>query len=305
MATALALAAVGTAAAQDAGRSNLVSAEAAYDRGDYAEAVRLWRIAADQGHASAQTNLGIMYANGRGVPKNDTEAVRWYRMAADQGNANAQTILGTMYELGLGVPQNYAEAVRWYRMAADQDLEAAQSILGLMYKDGQGVPQDSVEAYKWLQLSAHQGQSSNYDLIESLLDWMSPDEIAEGERLITSWYRIAAGRGYARAQDIVGGYYYSGEGVPQNYVEAIRWYRLSADQGYQPAQNTLGNMYYFGRGVPQNDVEAYKWYALSVAQGDNLAAYTNSVAGLDRVRSRMTPAQIAEGQRLVAAWRPS
>ena len=69
LATALALASAGTATAQDAGRSNLESAEAAYDRGDYAEAVRWYRMAADQGLADAQFVLGFMYANGQGVPQ--------------------------------------------------------------------------------------------------------------------------------------------------------------------------------------------------------------------------------------------
>ena len=55
---------------------------------DDAEAVRWYRLAADQGHAYAQNNLGAMYANGDGVPEDDAEAVRWYRLAADQGDAD-------------------------------------------------------------------------------------------------------------------------------------------------------------------------------------------------------------------------
>ena len=54
---------------------------------DYAEAVRWHRLAAEQGNASAQNNLGFMYGIGRGVPQDYAEAVRWYRLAAEQGNA--------------------------------------------------------------------------------------------------------------------------------------------------------------------------------------------------------------------------
>ena len=54
----------------------------------------MWRPLADQGYASAQFNLGTMYTNGRGVPKDDVQAVKWYRLAADQGNAFAQAHLG-------------------------------------------------------------------------------------------------------------------------------------------------------------------------------------------------------------------
>ena len=71
-------------------------------------------------------NLGVMYDNGDGVPENDAEAVKWYRKAADQGHASAQYNLGVMYSNGEGVPENDAEAVKWYRKAADQGNAMAQ-----------------------------------------------------------------------------------------------------------------------------------------------------------------------------------
>ena len=71
---------------------------------DDAEAVRWYRMAAEQGLAEAQYNLGYRYANGRGVLEDDAEAVRWYRMAAEQGYAMAQVNLGYRYDNGEGVP---------------------------------------------------------------------------------------------------------------------------------------------------------------------------------------------------------
>jgi TPR repeat protein len=94
-------------------------ASAAYGRGDYATALRLWRPLAEQGAAIAQVSLGIMYLEGEGVPKDYAEAFKWFRKAADQGDANAQSLLGGMYDEGLGVPQSYVEAVKWYRRSAD------------------------------------------------------------------------------------------------------------------------------------------------------------------------------------------
>ena len=67
-----------------------------------------------------------MYANGRGVPQDDAEAVRWYRLAAEQGNANAQTNLGVMYAAGLGVPQDYVSAHMWFNLAAATGGENAR-----------------------------------------------------------------------------------------------------------------------------------------------------------------------------------
>ncbi len=93
---------------------------AAYERGDYATALREFRPLAEQGDAVAQYNLGIMYSKGQGVAQDYAEAVKWYRKAADQGNADAQNNLGHMYSKGRGVSQDDAEAVKWYRKAAKQ-----------------------------------------------------------------------------------------------------------------------------------------------------------------------------------------
>ncbi len=60
---------------------------AAYDRGEYPTALREWRPLAKQGDADAQYNLVIMYSSGEGVPQDYAEAVRWYRKAAEQGDA--------------------------------------------------------------------------------------------------------------------------------------------------------------------------------------------------------------------------
>ena len=94
---------------------------------------------AEQGDAVAQFNLGVMYANGEGVPEDDVEAVRWYRMAAEQGLAMAQSNLGAVYANGEGVPEDDAEAVRWYRKAAEQGIAVAQFNLGAVYANGDGV----------------------------------------------------------------------------------------------------------------------------------------------------------------------
>jgi TPR repeat protein len=105
----------------------------------------------------AQSNLGVMYNNGEGVLQDHAEAVKWYRLAAEQGNAKAQYNLGVMYENGEGVRQDYVEAVTWYRLAADQGHAIAQTNPGAMHANGQGVPQDLTKAARLLKLAADQG----------------------------------------------------------------------------------------------------------------------------------------------------
>ena len=103
-----------------------------YEKGvakDDAEAMRLYRLAAEQGHVGAQNRLGSMYLGQGGGLRDDAEAFRWFSLAAEQGNASAQYTLGSMYANGIGVPQDDAEAVRWYGLAAEQGNVDAQNML--------------------------------------------------------------------------------------------------------------------------------------------------------------------------------
>jgi TPR repeat protein len=122
-------------------------------------ALRLWHPLANQGDASAQFNLGLMYVKGQGVPLDYAEAVKWFRKAADQGRGRAQFYLGLIYDNDPGAP-DHAEAVKWFRKAADQGIATAQFNLAVMYHDGQGVPQDYAEAMYWYRKAADQGDAS-------------------------------------------------------------------------------------------------------------------------------------------------
>ncbi len=102
---------------------------AAYNRRDFATALRLFQPLADQGDASAEFNIGQMHYAGQRVSQDFAAAASWYRKAADQGFASSQFTLGTMYENGQGVPRDNATAVTWYRKAADQGYASAQSAL--------------------------------------------------------------------------------------------------------------------------------------------------------------------------------
>ena len=164
----------------------------ASNRGDYATALRLFRPLAEQGGVAAQYNLGIMYANGRGVPQDYGEAVRWWRRAAEQGLAGAQHNLGFMYANGRGVPQNYDEAARWYRRAAEQGHAGAQNNLGAMYSTGDGVLQDYVLAHMWFNLAASRfapspDRDSAVTNRDRLAARMTPAQIAEAQRLAREW----------------------------------------------------------------------------------------------------------------------
>nr|SPS05124.1 putative Beta-lactamase [Candidatus Nitrotoga fabula] len=126
----------------------------AQGRKDDTQVAYLYHKAAEQGVADAQYNLGIMYYQGKGVPKNDVQAEYWYRKAAEQGHADAQFSLGVMNALGR---KDDTQAVYWYRQAAEQGFVDAQFNLGIMYYKGRGVIKDDGQAAYWYRKAAEQG----------------------------------------------------------------------------------------------------------------------------------------------------
>ena len=90
----------------------------AYDRADYATALKVWLPRAQEGDAEAQNNVGDIYQKGSGLAPDYTLAAAWYQKAADQGYSPAEINLGLLYEKGLGVPRDQLKALDWYRKAS-------------------------------------------------------------------------------------------------------------------------------------------------------------------------------------------
>ena len=112
-------------------------------------------------------------------------------------------------------------------------------------------------------------------------------------------WRPLAEQGDADAQFNLGVMYDMGLGVPQDYQEAVRWYRRAAEQGNAGAQNNLGFMYGNAQGVPKDYVLAHMWLNLVAAKGLKDAGELR-----DFLEKDMTPAQLAEAQRLAREWKP-
>ena len=232
-----------------------------FESKNYTEAVKWYRMAAEQNHANAQNNLGECYYDGQGVEKDYEEAVKWCRKAAEQGHMKAQNIMGVCYQNGWGVSQDHAEAVEWYLKAAEQGLGVAKWNISFYYYKGQGVTEHYKEA-------------------------------------VVKRYRKDAEQGDMEAQNIMGVCYYNDYGVEKDYEEAVKWFRKAAEQGQATAQSNLGFCYEKGHGIPLNLVEAHKFYKLATAQNQK-----NAVKNLERIMTRMTADEIAEGEHRVREFR--
>lgn len=99
---------------------------AAYDAGDVAETVRIWKALAVRGDTDAQVGLAGLHLAGSGVTRDPEEAARLYRLAAEQGDSNGQLNLGRLYLDGIGVVRDHAAAYAWLTLAARQGRRWAE-----------------------------------------------------------------------------------------------------------------------------------------------------------------------------------
>ena len=145
---------------------------------------------------------------------------------------------------------------------------------------------------------AEQGNAEAQERIGSI--YYNGEGVPKDYRKAAMWYRRAAEQGDASAENNLGIIYFNGDGAPQDYAAALRWYRAAAEQGNTISQRNLGAMYYNGQGVQQDFVQAHMWFNLAAARGEPDAAETR-----DMIASHMTPAQIAEAQKLAREWKPT
>lgn len=153
------LLAAGCAAAMDRARMENVlnNALRLYERGDYLEASRAYRHAAESGSAQGQYMLGRMYADGKGVPQDPDEHRRWIRMAAESGHAAANFETGIMYLAGDGFEADPYEASYHFMRAAYSEHALSMYYLGFLYALGIGVDTDFNESLRWFRMALAYG----------------------------------------------------------------------------------------------------------------------------------------------------
>jgi localization factor PodJL len=151
------------------------------------------RTAALKGDPSAAYEIGVRYAEGKGVPASYDDAAKWYDRAANAGVVPAIFRLGTLYEKGLSVKKDIDIARRYYLQAAERGNAKAMHNLAVLDADGGG-------------------KGANY-------------------KSASQWFRKAADRGVADSQFNLGILYARGIGVEQNLAESFKWFSLAAAQG--------------------------------------------------------------------------
>jgi TPR repeat protein len=160
-------------------------------------------------------NLGRNYLLGTNAEKNPKLGIYWLEKAADQGSSEAIRLIAQAHSFGLAGAKDEIAAMEVYRKYAERGVVTAQVELGWCYIRGDGVEKDELEGLRW--------------------------------------WKQAALRGDAKAQDLVGTWLFEGaDGIPKDITGALHWYEKAAWNGLVDAQFTLGEIYCDGdKGVPR------------------------------------------------------
>ena len=240
-------------------------AESQYELGkfylgkDLKEAGAWYRKAADQGHAKAQSEMGVFNKNGWIDGASPAEAKRWWLLAAAQGDADAcsslaldaqrQSLEARLKGNATLQKQFRDEAIRWYTKAAEAGDRGSQFELGEMYNRMNDLGQS--------------GKTRPYGITDADCDFESA----------MKWYLKAAKSKYPHpgAMYRIGMLYLEGQGVPQNTETAIKWLELGAKGGAGWASEALTDLYRSGKATKKNTARALELLNKEAERGSNEA----------------------------------
>lgn len=210
----------------------LAEAARAAEAGDQDRALSLWLPLAQAGNARAQAEIGLRFAEGLGVERDDAMALRWLTLAADGGDTAGLRGLAVLHLRGIG--------------DAPPDRMQAEAICTRAAKLGDGPAQDL--------------------LSQLLLDSVFPDPA--GAR---HWAEAAARQGIPAAMTRLGQFHNDATGTTRDPAAAAHWWRQAAELSEPDAQAMLGAALFLGSGVAANGEEALVWLLRARAGGSALA----------------------------------
>lgn len=283
----LALAAVGgsTQAALDLAQS--------YERGlgveaSEVEAARWWLQAGRLGDETARERFLEMLMAGQIDRLMAPDAARWLEAKADQGDIQSMLGLGRLYELGRGVPAEHARAERWYLEAARLGDSEAQFRLGRLYLKQAGAWQvpvkDGFERFAF-KLSPRQARDEGID--GDKLTYIRP-----GMLKAEYWLGVAARRGHAEAQYLLGISKVQGIDLPFDAARGFGWLQAAAERNHLGALAALAGLAERGHGLPEKDpVRAWANYDLAAHLGRKDAGQAR-----DSLAKTLTPRQLSRAR---------
>jgi len=233
-------AAAGWAQGPDPADPTMAAARAAYDAGNLVQSISLYKKAAGQGQAAAESELARIYMQGgTGIAPDYAAAMSHAQKAVDMGDSRGDLYLGIIWMQGLGVSADLNKAAGYFRQGDDAgDMKSAR-YLGLIARS----QEDTAAAARWFEKGAGAGDiTSQYYLGQAYATGAGvPQDYAKA----MEWYVKAASRGDEVASDgMVGeaGLYENGAGVPKDMDRALALYRQAAELGNAEARAALARL---------------------------------------------------------------
>lgn len=218
----------------------------------FTKSVEWLKYSANNGNADAQSQLGWMYLNGKGVSKDYTLAVHFLQKAADQDDAGAQCDLGYCYVNGYGVNTSIDYGFEWTRKAYENGNKTALTNLTWYFNKYKSLAENgNIEAAFYVGLCYYEGYGTTINYNNAF-----------------EWFKIGAEGGDEDSQSNLAMMYYYGIGTSVDKVSAIYWWKKSAEKGNMNAQLNLAEMYKNGEGVEQDFLSAYNWYSRAAEQNN-------------------------------------
>ena len=303
---------------QDSADTMTPSAEIAEETDNQEETDELFEEEADENEAGGQEEADAAYDAGYnclygedGKEIDLEEAYTNFNHALELGNTEANFYLGLLCDW-YSIPENDFEKAKAYYEAAGEDNSGAQLALGFLYYNGQGVEQDVEKAQELFDAVIKQGDMGGYlgnaviayDKGDYTVALENYNKVLEGSEQVflaeamgsigalyfhgqgieqdyaqaLEWYRKAADLGETDSMINIGGMYLYGQGVEQDYTQALEWYEKAADLGKENAMGWLGYLYYNGLGVEQDYTQALEWFKKGADLGEPSAM--NNLAGM-------------------------
>ena len=241
-------------------RADAVPGLTLFEAGQLAEATRSWRLAADEGDATAALYLGVLYDTGLGVSRDAAQALFWYKRAASNGSVPAMFNVGVLYDAGLDGTPDPAAAAAWYQRAAAQGFGRAEYNLALLYESGTGVQLNRRRAALLFRAAASHGiAAASAHLVRlgmrytgvvrgsddpAMLQFREAEAIllrrgtSEAAQAIPILER-AAQQGNAMAEYDLGYFNEHGIGAPVNTEAALKWYKRTAKHSDDPELRSM------------------------------------------------------------------
>jgi TPR repeat protein len=250
-----------------------------YDRsGDYAKALENYQRAADGGYAAAMRAIGILYANGDGVERNDVTSLEWHQKAVDAGSVSSLVDVGWFYFSGVAVELDQEKAIGMFEEAAEAGVGYALTMLAWAYENGNGVSLDETKAFDYYKQAAEAGDSGGMFNL-ALIYRDAKFGYTRDEKAAFDWFEKAADLGNVEAMLALSQAYRDGSGVARNESRSADWLEKASTLALPETAYTIGSNFEFGTyGYSVDYEQAAVWYKLAADQD-----YVDAVWALGRL----------------------